>query len=319
MEFEENEILVSVWMTTYNHESYISDAIEGVINQKTNFSWELIIGEDSSTDKTREICLKYKNKYPGKIKLILNTQNIGLIANYNTTLQKCKGKYVAYCDGDDYWPDPFKLQKQVDFLELNKSFELVYTDKNVQSGMKIYYSEGKILFADISFETIVLSNMICPSTVLIKAEIAKKYSSSVTETATIRNWLTFDYPLWLEISMDHKIGFIPDATCVYRFVPDSSSHHYDTLKSYRWDKCLLDIQLYYYKKYITHNKNRNKRFRNKFKEMVFHSRKQMILKYGWVAKRDLIDILKMNPIFYFYLIYSKCLRSFKELRLFSIA
>jgi glycosyltransferase involved in cell wall biosynthesis len=292
-------------MTTYNHESYISEAIEGVLNQKTNFSYDLIIGEDFSTDKTREICLKYKNKYPELIKLILNNQNIGLIGNYNTTLQKCKGKYVAYCDGDDYWTDPFKLQKQVDFIELNVSFDLVFTDKNVLSGTKIYISEGKELVTDISFETLVLSNMICPSTVLIKTEIAKKYSLSVTETAIIRNWLTFDYPLWLLISMDHEIGFIPDATCVYRFVPDSGSHPYDTLKAYYWDKCLLDIQLYYYKKYIIHEKYRNKKFRNKFKEMVFHSRKQMILKYGWIAKKDFIDILKMNPIFYFFLIYSK--------------
>lgn len=312
MRFDENDILVSVWMTTYNHESYISEAIEGVLNQKTNFSYELIIGEDNSTDNTRQICLDYENKYPGTIKLILNNQNIGLIANYNMTLQKCKGKYVAYCDGDDYWSDPLKLQKQVDFLERNESLDLVCTDKNVQSGMKIYISEGNMRFADISFETIVLSNMICPSTVLIKSEIAKKYSSSVTEAAIVRNWLTFDYPLWLEISMDHKIGFIPDVTCVYRFVPDSGSHPYDTLKAYRWDKCLLDIQLYYYKKYITRNKDKNLRFRNNFKEMVFHSRKQMILKYGRIAKRDFIDILKMNPFFYFFLIYSKWIRFTKR-------
>jgi len=312
MRFDENDVLVSVWMTTYNHESYISEAIEGVLNQKTNFIYELIIGEDNSTDNTRQICLDYENKYPGTINLILNDQNIGLIRNYNMTLQECKGKYVAYCDGDDYWSDPLKLQKQVDFLERNELLDLVYTDKNVQSGMQIYKNEGKSWVPDISFETIVLSNMICPSTVLIKTEIAKKYSSSVTEVAIVRNWLTFDYPFWLEISMNHKIGFIPDATCVYRFVPNSGSHPYDTMKAYKWDKCLLDIQLYYYKKYITYYKDRNIRFRNKFKEMVFHSRKQIVLKYGWNAKRDFIDILKMNPIFYFYLIYSKCLRAFKK-------
>lgn len=308
MGFDENNILVSVWMTTYNHEKYISEAIDGVLNQKTNFSYELIIGEDYSTDNTRQICLDYKNKYPGIIKLILNNQNIGLITNYNTTLQKCKGKYVAYCDGDDYWSDPLKLQKQVDFLERNKLLDLVYTDKNVQSGMQIYKSEGKSWVPDISFETIVLSNIICPSTVLIKTEIAKKYSSHVTETAIARNWLTFDYPLWLEISLGHKIGFLPDATCVYRFVTDSGSHPSNTRKAYLWDKCLLDIQLYYYKKYITNNNNIKIRFRNKFKEMVFHSRKQMILRFGWNAHKDLIDILKMNPLFYFFLIYSKWIR-----------
>jgi glycosyltransferase involved in cell wall biosynthesis len=301
-------ILVSVWMTTYNHEEFISEAIEGVINQRTSFSYELVIGEDFSSDRTREICLKYKEEYPEIIKLVLNAENIGRIANYNATLQKCQGKYVAYCDGDDYWIDQDKLQKQVDFLEKDNSFDMVFTDKHVQKGHEIFKSNDIASIPDTSFESIILSNMICSPTIMIKSEIVKKYTLSVTETATRRRWLTFDYPLWLEVSMNHSIGFIPDATCIYRIVPDSGSHPADIMNAYSWDNCLLDIQLYYFRKYISVNKEIKNKFKDKFREMVFHTRKSMILRYRWIAYKQLCEVLKMNPLFYFYLIYSKISR-----------
>jgi len=120
-----NDILVSVCMITYNHEKYISQAVEGVLMQKTNFLIELIIGEDCSTDNTRNICLEYKEKYPDIIKLLLSEKNLGMMQNFITTLQSCTGKYIALCEGDDYWTDPHKLQKQVDFLEENLEFSSI--------------------------------------------------------------------------------------------------------------------------------------------------------------------------------------------------
>ena len=292
-------------MTTYNHEKYISEAIEGVVNQKTDFRYELVIGEDNSSDMTREICLRYKKQFPEIIKLLLNPTNIGLITNYNATLQECKGKYVAYCDGDDYWTDLNKLQKQVDFLEVNKSIDMVFTEKHVQKGQEIFINNKITKVPDTSFESILLSNMICSPTIMIRAEVAKKYSLNVTKTALKLNWLTFDYPMWLEVSMNHRIGFIPEATCVYRFVQDSGSHPDNILKAYQWDKCLLDIQLYFYRRYLSKNIHIGRKFKNKFREMVFHSRKAMILRYGRIASKEITDILKMNPLFYFYLVYSK--------------
>lgn len=111
--------MVSICMITYNHDSYISEAIEAIMMQKTSFPIELIIGEDCSTDNTRKICQEYYSKYPDKIQLILHKKNIGGIANFITTLKSCRGKYIALCEGDDYWIDQNKLQKQVDFMEEN--------------------------------------------------------------------------------------------------------------------------------------------------------------------------------------------------------
>lgn len=118
--------LVSIWITTYNHEKFISEAIEGVLMQKTNFSYEMVIGEDCSTDGTREILLGYKEKYPDKIQLFLPEQNLGMIPMFEATYSLCRGSYVAWLDGDDYWTDPYKLQKQVDFLEANPDFVMCF-------------------------------------------------------------------------------------------------------------------------------------------------------------------------------------------------
>lgn len=116
-----DKIMVSVCMITYNHETYIAQAIEGVLMQKCDFLIELIIGEDCSTDKTRQICKEYALKY-SEINLLPSETNIGLMPNFIRTLQACTGKYIALCEGDDYWTDPLKLQKQVDFLEGNPEF-----------------------------------------------------------------------------------------------------------------------------------------------------------------------------------------------------
>ena len=115
---------VSVFMITYNHEKYIAEALDSILMQKTDFDFDIVIGEDCSTDATRRIVLEYSRKYPDKIKLLLHNVNVGFISNMMYVLEACTGKYVAMCEGDDYWTDPFKLQKQVDFLEANKEYAL---------------------------------------------------------------------------------------------------------------------------------------------------------------------------------------------------
>jgi glycosyltransferase involved in cell wall biosynthesis len=124
----QKKIMVSVYMITYNHEQFISQAIEGVIMQQTNFPLELVIGEDCSTDNTRKICMEYQTKYPDIIRLLLPEKNIGMQQNSMKTFQSCIGKYIAICEGDDYWTDPYKLQKQVDFLESNEEYIITYHD-----------------------------------------------------------------------------------------------------------------------------------------------------------------------------------------------
>ncbi len=118
---------VSVWVITYNHAGYIEQCLDSILAQKTSYSFEICLGEDESSDGTREICERYADKYPDIIRLFLRDRKdparTGCAGvwqfNFIETFKACRGRYVAMCDGDDYWSDPYKLQKQVDFLELH--------------------------------------------------------------------------------------------------------------------------------------------------------------------------------------------------------
>jgi glycosyltransferase involved in cell wall biosynthesis len=118
--------MVSINCITYNHEDYIVDAIESFLMQKTNFNYEILIGEDCSTDNTRAIVEDYVIRYPDKIRLITSMQNVGGRENSVRLQKNSRGKYIAICEGDDYWTDPNKLQKQVDYMERNASCSLCF-------------------------------------------------------------------------------------------------------------------------------------------------------------------------------------------------
>ncbi|MUP46840.1 glycosyltransferase [Gramella sp. BOM4] len=126
--------MVSVLVQTYNHEKFIEQCLESILSQKTNFNFEIILGEDESSDNTRSICLEYAKKFPESIRLLLHRKKNKIRVNGITTgnfnaiynLFTSKGKYIAFCEGDDFWTDPFKLQKQVDFLGQNDNFSFCY-------------------------------------------------------------------------------------------------------------------------------------------------------------------------------------------------
>ena len=133
--------LVSIACITYNQEKYIHQCLDGFVMQKTNFKIEVVIHDDASTDNTPSIIREYCNNYPDLFVPILQTQNKykegkGILVPY--VYPKCRGKYIALCEGDDYWTDPYKLQKQVDFLEANPEYGMCYTKvlQYCQSGGK---------------------------------------------------------------------------------------------------------------------------------------------------------------------------------------
>jgi glycosyltransferase involved in cell wall biosynthesis len=168
----EHEILVSVVCITYNHENFISQAIDSFLYQKTNFRFEIIIHDDASTDKTLEIINEYANDHPDVIKII--NQSVNQYSQgkrvYPIALEYCKGNFIAFCDGDDYWISQNKLQLQVDVLNKNldsdlcfhNSFKLLQNGKlkNFNSGFnKIYFSDIKSLFSKTKINTKSKSNL----------------------------------------------------------------------------------------------------------------------------------------------------------------
>ena len=124
--------LVSVCVQTYQHADFIKQCLDSILMQQTNFDFEILLGEDESTDGTKEICIEYAEKHPDKIRLFLHKrENVIHIGGHPTgrfnmlyNLNEARGKYIALCEGDDYWTDPLKLQKQVDFLEKNNAFDI---------------------------------------------------------------------------------------------------------------------------------------------------------------------------------------------------
>lgn len=123
-------ILVSINCITYNHEKYIAEAIESFLMQETNFEFEIVIGEDCSTDNTRNIVQTYAKKYPEKIVLVTSEKNVGMQENERRIYLKSRGKYIADCEGDDYWTDPHKLQKQIDYMESHPTCTLCFHNAN---------------------------------------------------------------------------------------------------------------------------------------------------------------------------------------------
>ncbi|MGB2988250.1 MAG: glycosyltransferase [Phycisphaerae bacterium] len=115
---------VSVCTTTYNQERFIAQAVESALTQQTDFEYEVVIGEDCSTDRTRQILIELRDRHPDKIRLLLREENLGSHRNFVDTLKTCRGQYVAFLDGDDYWTSPHKLQKQVDFMDQHPDFAL---------------------------------------------------------------------------------------------------------------------------------------------------------------------------------------------------
>ena len=115
---------LSVAMITYNHERFIAQALESVLAQRVNFDYEIIVGEDCSTDGTRAIVMDFHRRYPGGIVPLLREKNIGGARNIELTLAACRGHYLAMSEGDDYWTCEDKLQRQVDFLDANPDYAI---------------------------------------------------------------------------------------------------------------------------------------------------------------------------------------------------
>lgn len=156
-----SSITVSIAILAYNHEKYIKRALESVLSQKTNFIFEIVIGEDSSTDKTRNIVLEYKKKYPEIIKVILHVENVGGSRNYCDVIEKCEGKYIALLESDDYWTDDTRIQRQVDFLEQKLEFiavSHVVQGKNVNGDVVGIYPHRKFIGKEFKVDDFIFGN-----------------------------------------------------------------------------------------------------------------------------------------------------------------
>lgn len=251
-------ILLSVEMITYKHEGYIKQAIEGVLMQETNFDFELIIADDCSPDDTAKVVGDIIKDHPKgyRINYFRQATNIGMNANADFAIANCKGKYIAICEGDDYWTDSLKLQKQVDFLEANPDYGLVHT--NYKTFLELENKEVSISRPKDNnkslFKSILLGNYgIGTLTVCFRKEMYLDYLEDIYPFS--KEWLMGDLPLWLFISQNSKIFYIEEDTSVYRVLGESASQTKDFEKFYRFELSTKDIRLFFCKKYYSNDKN----------------------------------------------------------------
>ncbi|WP_297449545.1 glycosyltransferase [uncultured Alistipes sp.] len=242
--------IVSVLMPTYNHERYIAEAIESVLMQRTNYPYELVIGEDCSTDSTREICCQYQRKYPEIIHLLEYETNVGLMKNYQRIISRCKGRYFAILESDDRWLDPYKLDRQIRFLETHGDYGLVYSNADF-----LFASDGKYKRAvqrlknpsGNIFDRLIINNWIIAGTVCFRRDLYERYVC--LDDFIALGFTTFDYPVWLTLAYHSKFKYFRDSTMSYRIVESSISNNKDTVKALRFKEDALKINDYFIEKY----------------------------------------------------------------------
>ncbi len=208
-----DDVVVSVATTTYNHEAYIAEAIESVLRQETDFAVELVIGEDCSTDGTRAIVQAYAERFPGRIRLLLAERNQGLTANHCAVLDACTGKYVALLDGDDYWVDPTKLQRQVAMLESDPELAICFHNvlvlrENQPSQPRLFCPESQKELSTL--EDILRYNFIPACSCVFRRGLYGK----LPHWYHTLPWV--DWPLHILNARHGDIGYINAVMAVYR-------------------------------------------------------------------------------------------------------
>jgi len=214
--------LVSVCIQTYQHRSFIRECLDSVLQQKTDFPFEIIIGEDESTDGTRDICIQYAQQYPGKIRLFLREEKDKVYVdgvktgrfNFLNNLRKARGKYISLLDGDDYMLDDRKLQKQVNFLETHPELSCC--------GHKVYCKVGKKIVAHPDNHFWPTKDSIMDIDYLFNDGFIPMSSSMFLRkhVEDIPGWFwevpIIDYPLHVHLAQKGKLGFLIEPMSVYR-------------------------------------------------------------------------------------------------------
>lgn len=217
----EESPLVSIQCLVYNHEPYLSQCLDGFVMQQTNFRFEAIVHDDASTDGSATIIREYAAKYPDIIKPIYEIDNQyckgGFERIFTIMNDASHGKYIAFCEGDDYWTDPFKLQKQIDILEEREEFGCVYTAYNTVDihGIPINYLPSiqnirRSFTGDVFYELLV-ANFPQTLTVCYRKELLE-YPFSPP--------YTLDYSLFLSLAIQKKFYYLSEPTGVYRINPN---------------------------------------------------------------------------------------------------
>lgn len=268
--------VISVIMLAYNHEKYIHEAIDSILSQQTDFPFEIIIGEDKSNDTTWEILLEYQSLYPDKIRLIFSDKNVGIAMNVARVLEKCRGKYIAICEGDDYWQRRDKLQIQFNYMEANPAYSAVYSNYNIYLEQNKFLRENIFNQNVLTKQTLELCDMLeyqniaeyryqCRTcTILFRAE-AIRYANA---NLLYGKFNLSDLIIWWELLQAGKIMILSESLSTYRMnLPNLSA----TTKTNNKERLDFFLDVILINRYYM-----DKHFPAKTKDFLVYQIKQMI-------------------------------------------
>lgn len=252
--------LVSVRVATYQHANYIAQCLDSIVNQVTNFPFEVIVGDDGSVDGTTQICMEYAEKYPDKIRLFIRDRELSqyfedgkFVCRFNSrwVSMSCRGKYIAICEGDDYWKDMFKLQKQADALasdpevgithgDCDQLFEDGHVKHAINRQLITDYKDDKNLLFDLLING---AYKVRTASVMYKADIVESVKDDLLYC--YGRFVMGDTPLWLLLSQITKFHYIDEVLSVYRISRNSLSRPDTKEKRHRFQLAMIEMRIYF--------------------------------------------------------------------------
>jgi glycosyltransferase involved in cell wall biosynthesis len=222
------DIGISVLMITYNHAVHVGRAIEGVLAQRSDEPFELIIGEDCSTDGTRDIVESFRDRHPGLIRVVTAAANVGMNENLRRVALTARGEYIAFCEGDDLWHNPEKLTRQLAVARADWNIGMVYSDYDRASRVlgrwrvmrNVVGRSGEVPARGRAFEDLLDRVQVHLSTMLCRRSLVTAYFESDLYDPSLR---LGDVPLLLYCAAHADVAYLPESTSVYRATPGSAT------------------------------------------------------------------------------------------------
>jgi len=281
---------VSVCLITYNHEKYLAQSIEGIIAQKCKEPFEIIIGEDKSTDETATIVENYRKKYPDLIRVVTSEKNVGMVENWRRTIFASKGEYVAIIEGDDFWNSKSKLQQQVDLLDANPKHAICFHDVDVifEDGAPQIDTVARFPGrTEFSIADVITKSWFIPTcSMLIRKSMLPDFPKWTKTTQAI------DMVVHLLASNNGSIGYINEKMGTYRIHNNGHSQsHWQGKKN-----VFLFTAVHIFKNFDAYSKGKYKAYINERLENAYKSLLSQNSPWSYYHFKALFGLIALNPI-----------------------
>lgn len=274
--------IISVVVLTYNQEDTIARTLDSILAQKCHIPFEIVIGDDCSTDNTRNVCEEYIQRFPDIIRLMPKAHNKGVVDNYFDCLLSCRGKYISDCAGDDFWIDDMKLEKEVNILENDSSVTLVHTNwfyynektkEQISNKVDMFrdkITDGKNMLEYIVTQTDKIIVHLC--TAMYRADIFRKMYEKDIDLFRNKNFGCEDIQVTFAMAMNGNIAYIPDYTLNYSYgINESVSYSEDDEKQYHFFKGVTELSFYICNKYGISNSRTKWYFKHRLFGLAMHA------------------------------------------------